>query len=69
MPYADINGIKIYYETHGKGFPLVLIQGFTRNLHNWNGLINILKNDFQLVLFDNRGSGRTQHPSPPILSN
>jgi pimeloyl-ACP methyl ester carboxylesterase len=65
MPYADINGIKIYYETHGQGFPLVLIQGFTRNLHNWNGLINILKNDFQLILLDNRGSGQTQQPSPP----
>jgi pimeloyl-ACP methyl ester carboxylesterase len=25
--YANINGLKMYYEAHGKGFPLVLIHG------------------------------------------
>ena len=65
MPYAEVNGIKMYYEIHGEGFPLVLIQGFTRNLHNWDALVDKLKKEFKLILLDNRGSGRTQHPSPP----
>jgi pimeloyl-ACP methyl ester carboxylesterase len=25
--YADVNGLKMYYEVHGNGFPLVLIHG------------------------------------------
>lgn len=25
--YADVNGIKLYYEIHGHGEPLVLIHG------------------------------------------
>ena len=25
--YANVNGLKMYYEIHGKGFPLVLIHG------------------------------------------
>ena len=27
MAYADVNGIKLYYETHGTGRPLVLLHG------------------------------------------
>src|SRR3989454_8798648 len=25
--YADVNGIKLYYETHGTGRPLILLHG------------------------------------------
>ena len=25
--YADVNGIKLYYEIHGKGRPLILLHG------------------------------------------
>ena len=25
--YADVNGLRMYYEVHGEGFPLVLIHG------------------------------------------
>src|SRR6185437_13949311 len=25
--YADVNGLRMYYEIHGSGFPLVLIHG------------------------------------------
>ena len=27
MPYADVNGISLYYEEHGSGQPLVLLHG------------------------------------------
>ena len=25
--YADVNGIRLYYETHGTGRPLILLHG------------------------------------------
>ena len=25
--YADVNGINLYYETHGSGRPLILLHG------------------------------------------
>jgi pimeloyl-ACP methyl ester carboxylesterase len=27
MTYADVNGIKLYYEIHGTGRPLILLHG------------------------------------------
>ena len=65
MPYTSVNGIKIYYEVHGTGHPLLMIQGFTRNSLCWQPMIEKLKDKYQIIILDNRGSGRSQHPSPP----
>ncbi|NDD58518.1 MAG: alpha/beta hydrolase [Chlamydiae bacterium] len=65
MPFAQINGINMYYEIHGEGAPVVLIQGFTRNTLNWKLVLENLQKSFQVLVFDNRGSGRTDHPSQP----
>lgn len=65
MPYANVNDVQIYYEVHGKGPTLFLLQGFTRNLLTFMPLVERLKNDFQLVLLDHRGSGRSDHPKAP----
>ena len=35
MPTAKINGIEIYYESHGTGFPLVLAYGIGGNPTEW----------------------------------
>lgn len=59
-PKVKVNDIKIYYETKGKGFPLVMINGLGGNLDEWNPcLTEELSKQFKLLLFDNRGSGRT----------
>ncbi len=56
-----MNDAKIYYETHGKSKQsLVLIAGFGCNHTFWLPLIPYLKNDFQILILDNRGSGETQ---------
>jgi len=60
MPKVKVNDIQIYYEVKGKGFPLVMIQGLSYSLDGWDPrLIKGLSKMFKLVLFDNRGAGRT----------
>jgi pimeloyl-ACP methyl ester carboxylesterase len=46
MPFAENNGVKIYFETRGKGHPFVLLHGFTGNLEQWKiaGYISRLEN-------------------------
>jgi pimeloyl-ACP methyl ester carboxylesterase len=62
MPTVNINGIQIYYEIHGQGDPLVLIMGLRRNAEWWRYQIPTLSQSFQVVVFDNRGAGRSDKP-------
>jgi pimeloyl-ACP methyl ester carboxylesterase len=61
IPKVKVNDIQTYYEVKGKGFPLVMIQGMNGNLAMWDPrLVEGLSKHFKLVLFDNRGAGRTE---------
>ncbi|MFZ5597524.1 MAG: alpha/beta fold hydrolase [Bacillota bacterium] len=63
MPKVMVNDINIYYEVKGEGFPLVLIMGLAGNLDWWpRELTDRLAGHYKLVLFDNRGAGRTDAP-------
>lgn len=61
MATAKINGIWTYYEIRGKGTPLVMVMGWTANKDWWiEDFLKYLEKHFKLILFDNRGSGRTE---------
>lgn len=60
MPKVKVNDIQIYYEVHGEGFPLIMINGLGAHVDSWDPRsIQNLSKKFKLVLFDNRGSGNT----------
>lgn len=65
MPKAKVNDISMYYEIHGEGEPLVLISGFGADHTTWLPTLEIFKKHYQVVLFDNRGAGRTDVPVGP----
>ena len=67
MPYANNNGVKIYYEVEGQGPPLILVHGATRSGSFWreSGYSNALKGDYRLVMMDVRGHGRSDKPHDP----
>ena len=62
MPKININDCSIYYEIHGQGEPLVLIMGLRRNAEWWYRQLPALTQHFQLIVFDNRGAGRSDKP-------
>ena len=60
MPNIDIAGTDLYYERRGEGEPLLLIQGLGGNSLHWGeGFLGGLEDGFELILFDNRGAGRS----------
>jgi len=64
-PYSGtvkVNGIDIYYEIHGSGEPLLLIEGLGYSSWMWYKQIPALSRKYQVVLFDNRGAGNTDKP-------
>lgn len=60
MSYLLIDGINLYYEDHGKGTPLMLIAGLASDSQSWLPIIEKLSQQYRVIIFDNRGSGRTK---------
>lgn len=67
MPFAKSNGISLYYEIRGDhGSPLVMIHGYAMSHVGWRTeTIQLLSTAHQVILFDNRGSGRSDCPATP----
>ena len=64
MPYANNNGVKIYFEVEGQGPVIVMAHALMGTLSTWrkNGYVDALKADYRLILFDARGRGQTDKP-------
>ncbi len=65
MPKAPVNGVNMYYEVHGKGVPLVMIQGFGGNHQAWFFQTPVFQKYYRVIIFDNRGIGKTDKSSEP----
>ena len=65
MPKADTNGIQIHYEIHGEGHPLVLIAGVGYGAWFWRKILPGLAENYQVIIFDNRGAGKSDQPPGP----
>ena len=63
MPYVKNNDVSIYYETIGRGAPLVMYHGLGDSSRGWYelGYVDALTKSRQLVLMDGRGHGRSRH--------
>jgi 3-oxoadipate enol-lactonase len=58
VPSADLGGRVLYYERHGAGEPLLLIQGMAAHHRMWGRpFLTALARDFDVVAFDHRGIG------------
>lgn len=68
MPYAKVNGIKIYYEIYGEGYPLLLIGGLGSQIQSWAVQVPIYSKHFQVIVFDNRGAGKSDKPDVPYTT-
>lgn len=62
MPYVSVNRISLYYEIHGRGEPLLLIQGLGYPCEMWFAQVSVFSKEFTTILFDNRGAGRSEKP-------
>jgi pimeloyl-ACP methyl ester carboxylesterase len=55
-----VSGSELHYERRGQGAPLLLIQGMGANGTHWGEpFLAELEPDFELILYDHRGIGRS----------
>ena len=64
--YADIRGFKMYYETYGKGEPLLIIHGNGGSINNFLYQIPYFAQNYQVILADSRAQGKSVDPSDSL---
>src|SRR3989454_3467433 len=64
--YAEVNGLKLYYETHGAGRPLILLHGGLGSGEMFGPVLPQLAERHQVITPDLQGHGRTADIDRPI---
>lgn len=67
MSYADVNGLRMYYEVHGKGRPLVLLHGSLSAIGtSFASLLPLLARNRKVIALEMQGHGRTADIDRPM---
>ncbi len=64
--YANVNGLKMYYEVHGKGQPLILLHGGLGLIGMYEQLLPTLAETRQVVGVELQGHGHTADIDRPF---
>ena len=64
--YAEVNGLRMYYEVHGSGEPLVLLHGGFGATGMFGGLLPALAARRRVIAVDLQGHGRTADIDRPL---
>ena len=55
MPKAPVNGIELYYESTGEGFPLVLAHEFAGDFRSWEPQVRYFSRNYRVLTYNARG--------------
>ncbi len=55
MPVALVNGVNLYYEVTGKGFPLVWSHEFAGDFKSWDPQVKFFSRRYQVITYNARG--------------
>lgn len=64
--YAPVNGLQMYYEIHGVGPPLVLLNGSFYTIELWGEILPALAANHQVIAVEMQGHGRTADIERPL---
>jgi len=65
MAYLDRDGVRVYYEVHGRGPAVLLSHGYSATSAMWAGQVGPLSEKHTLILWDMRGHGNSDSPANP----
>jgi pimeloyl-ACP methyl ester carboxylesterase len=64
VPEVRVNGIRLYYEEHGKGEPIGCIHGGGSPALTWADALEALARLGRVIAYDRRGCARSERPQP-----
>lgn len=69
MPFVDVNGKKMYYETFGDGEPLVFLNGIMMSAASWHPFIDTFSPKCKMVLVDLLDQGQSDKADGPYTQD
>ena len=65
MPTAHVNGVRLYYEVTGNGFPLVFVHEFAGDYRSWEPQVRFFSRRYRVVVYNCRGYPPSDVPATP----
>lgn len=66
MGTIERDGVKVYYEVHGEGQPILLSHGYSATSQMWQGQVDAFPG-YRVITWDMRGHGQTDSPEDQSL--
>src|SRR2546421_9130928 len=69
MPFTQVHDLRLYYELHGDGEPLVLLNGALDTIEfDWERHLPTFAARYRVLAYDHRGHGRSDNPAARFTS-
>jgi len=65
MPTARVNGVELYYEETGSGFPLIWSHEFGGDYRSWEPQVRYFSRRYRVITYNYRGYPPSSVPSDP----
>ena len=65
MPFAQPNGVQLYYEEAGRGFPIVFVHEFAHDLKSWEPQLRYFSRRYRCIAYNARGYPPSDVPASP----
>jgi pimeloyl-ACP methyl ester carboxylesterase len=59
VPFADVNGLRLFHDEQGEGDPLLCVMGLASDHQAWGLQLPAFAERFRTIVFDNRDTGRS----------
>ena len=63
---APVNGVRIWYAVFGKRKSVILLHGGLGNSNYWGNQVRVLAKDYEVIVMDSRGHGRSSRNKEPL---
>ena len=67
MAYANADGVKLYYEEAGEGFPIIFVHEFAGDYRSWEPQVRYFSRRYRCVSFNARGYPPSEVPEDQAL--
>ena len=67
MAHINRDGVKIYYEDHGRGPAVLLSHGYSATSGMWKSQVEALQDRYRVITWDMRGHGQSDSPEDQSL--